>query len=414
MIGRRRVWVLLPSTVIATILGFSAPAPGHGEEFAGDVGTQVELARSAPGQVLAVTANLKQWIQGRKEACPAKSPGDTGYQKYTACEGDERLVRFADRIEKLAAKPSRSSGDGMGGVAPDLVLLQEVDCSQSDAIASLLNERITIAGSSPDYRVAPCFRRKYDTDGTGADVIVNDTAIIYSALTMTNGSNVQVQTGYSKSQRNADCRGNDCKVRYKRHHLASFSETEAGGLTLGVASIHFVKKMLLTQDKTTMNDIYARWDARIADKLSLNYPVDEYDYHLVGGDTNVHRCAREGFPEPQECLERPWWVSLVDDYDYIDTIYASHGDPLRGGTDEALRRQWDDGDEHREARIDFVFSRQLGIEGPQQATPVGASHDLTCGLAFEDPGAEDCQRLDNPARYSDHRLVWSFVGAGNP
>jgi hypothetical protein len=69
-----------------------------------------------------------------------------------------------------------------------------------------------------------------------------------------------------------------------------------------------------------------------------------------------------------------------------------------------------------EKRIDYLFARGRSATTVDGKSPPGspplteASHDLNCGEIVQDPEEQSCDLLDNPERYSDHRLVWGFVG----
>lgn len=127
------------------------------------------------------------------------------------------------------------------------------------------------------------------------------------------------------------------------------------------------------------------------------------DSYFLGGDFNAERCENTGYPEGVNCNQQRWWQVLRFGNGFVDSVFRVHGVTPRDNDPDRqreLNHQYKDGNGRRGKRIDFLWAK--GVNEIRRA-----SHDLTCGL----PG-DNCDRLDRPERYSDHRLVWSTVQLG--
>ena len=235
----------------------------------------------------------------------------------------------------------------------------------------------------------------------------------------------------------------DCIIGWKRNWIQGFTEIETSGgddlMDFGVATIHFPSETetpgFTPEERAGQVDT---WSDKIIAALELRYE-DDLDAFSLGGDLNHERCSVEApvdpttgkdgepdeFSNSQTCGEYGWWTDLTGEssHDYEDAIYYRHG-----ANDEDLDAQYNDGcdaapnaqtglcepatQRERKKRIDFVFWKLT--EASTTQPDVAASHDLTCGQASGNPNSDpeiffNCDHLINPERYSDHRLVWSFI-----
>lgn len=214
----------------------------------------------------------------------------------------------------------------------------------------------------------------------------------------------------------------DCHNRSFKRNFSALLRDRRTATQVAVASVHLVLPDLL-KDAETHETKKSDWSKEIADHLRSTYPGAAI--RAIAGDFNIKRCEGPNPPEEKElqvCPERKWWKTLTsgqrdatgsDPYRYVDSIYARHGDPLRGGTQDRLTEQYRDGDTFRDRRIDFIFwmDARRGI----QETPPWSSHDRTCGFLQSRPvGERNCRYFENPQRYSDHRLLWTLVPLDPP
>ena len=253
----------------------------------------------------------------------------------------------------------------------------------------------------------------------------------------------------------------DCKTRtYKRHFVLGLQERNVpAGMTqskVAVASVHLPLGDQLDPcttpiegpphcadddgedpeafDEGTHGLKANEWMQQIADKLDRRYsrsddglaePVHLVDDHFISGDLNIKRCVagpsveqpipsptpsvtplpEEDEPEePQVCTERSWYANMRTGRAYVDSIFALHGE-----TQPELNDQFRDGDTRRKKRIDFLFTKEINAASPSVLTD--ASHDLTCGLdGSVITRRRNCDDLENNEFYSDHRLLWAFLG----
>jgi hypothetical protein len=190
----------------------------------------------------------------------------------------------------------------------------------------------------------------------------------------------------------------DCeKAYYKRHAVANFKVRDSAR-TVAVMSVHLVKPSHLKNDQTYRRNTYNSWVQGLSSGLELMFDADAY---VVGGDFNVERCAsgNEGNKEGLKCNQQLWWRSLRFKKTYLDSVFRVHG--TGGGQDaqDELDHQYKDGNKTRSLRIDAIWGKNFSRISR-------ASHDLSCGKP------DNCDRLNNPQRYADHRLVWSVLGMG--
>lgn len=400
-----------------------------------------ELARQLPrtpkNQVLVVNANV---IQAYATPNNPTHSEDCGSDSKT-CRSNARELNFAERIDGLSRK-TRGPLDGMAA-PPDIILLQEVrtsdllrnrdDGSGVTGIAAHLKDltgytyKIAVSDDHPEISA-----EDENGDGRVDTKVKSDGAILYNAATMLKRGVSSVTSTYDKETegcpqdplpRPADVDRDgedDCEyAKHKRNYLAQFVERKpgtdkalSGGLRIAVANIHFVTPSHLKGGNQSLTHETAvdRWTQEVVNALHGEFPVAET--YMMGGDWNAERCLEDPDPSaPQEratCAERLWWSNAEQD-GFVDDIYA-----LYGSSDETLSNQYRDGCDvvgqgsscsdfhHREKRIDFVFH--------EDATVLGASHDLTCGIRDRRSGrAPNCDDLLNHDRYSDHRLVWTLL-----
>jgi hypothetical protein len=76
----------------------------------------------------------------------------------------------------------------------------------------------------------------------------------------------------------------------------------------------------------------------------------------------------------------------------VDSVFKVHGD-----SQTEMNRQYEDGNSSRDQRVDYIWVKRAG-------DPERASHDVTCGNS----DGTNCDILNHPQRYSDHRLVFSI------
>lgn len=365
------------------------------------------VPRTPRNQVLVVAANVDQTWDQTREA--------------------ERERAFARRVKDLS---TYSAGDGMG-LAPDLILLQEVRTADAAHIASYLStkfsRRFKVAVSDDDAR-GP----SGDGYHTGSD-----TAILYNARTMIKKRTAHVDTGYPRAE-SPDCPdgaslathdldGNgllDCgEPTHKRHFLGLFVERKVGtnqalanGQTIAVASVHLIPRHYLKEGARAAR--WTQWAQKLGDALRTKFAVAE-DSLILGGDMNNLRCSNKDrdapgdYPSAQSCDERTWWATLARGLattDFADSVYLKHRD-----VDDRLVPQHKDGCEtehpnqgcdqvhYDKDRIEFIFGAKAPIRR--------ASHDLSCGQDPPDGVAPNCDDPKNPEDYTDdHRLVWALIG----
>lgn len=393
-----------------------------------------DLAPSESNEVMILAANLRQsYAVNNDEPCGPNSEAD--------CDSPGRLKRFVQRVVTLVAK---SGGDGMGNVAPDVLLLQEVRLGQAASIALKLSRRlgpayVAYAGAEnpeiPDTQEVDewCLQRHPTTFEECKELIKikADSAIIYNDNVLNPIGTTHYDSKYDPDERcdliagqdvDEDDDGDpDCRwAKWKRQYLAGFDEHRVNrpgrltGYSFAVASTHFVTASHFKDDdqKNESNvrheEKKTQWTGEIADELSVDFPL--LDSYLMGGDFNVHRCRNKPRLDPGDypatataCETRGWWTGLTG-RGFLDAILDRHinDDASR----DRLREQYRDGKSvntqtYRDKRIDYIFS--------SSATIRRASFDLTCGEGATGRQARHCRDFQNPEFYSDHRLLWTLV-----
>lgn len=367
----RLVRVLLVLALLFSLLIVPAPA------------TAATSCRTI-GRVLVLAANVKQFTLD-----------------------STRVQNFAVRVRRLANKAEYEYTDGMG-CWPDVIVLQEIYNDVTDDVRNALNMEFTGTTASP-YAIAKHFSPP--ATPSGGKLLVADSAILYNTSTMDLLGTSYIDTAYSKEEgcvdsilKDADGDGfDDCDyVKTKRHATALLEErvrisgTSTDPVKVAVASIHLVPSYLL-KDDTTAELKKTQWSTELAEKLAVLHPGA--NSFSLAGDFNRTRCIpgtlvpSTGYKETTVCGVRPFWDALQAQ-DMLDSIFAVHG-----ATNESLDGQYRDGYTKRPKRIDFIFARGANVLD-------SASHDLTCGVI----SASDCQSSTSPERYSDHRLLWAFLG----
>jgi hypothetical protein len=383
--------------------------------------------------------------------------------------------RIRELGAKSIAPPSSLAGepwDGMGQYVPDLIMLQEVRCADAVRIRNHLWAHIKVntgANIPPRamYQVFGCI----DTNGNPelpvgtvqkdeVDVPISwmrDTVVLMLRDTMRpiemapgqrdTGRGVVAQYGpeaipSGRCTKNSDGSlrpfvgffdagdgSNGCHIRYERAWIQGFEET-VGDAKIATASVHNPSSPQLEGLAPEQRDPYVKhWSEKVADYLKRRY--GSLVQHLtLTGDFNLKRCADPATGQPQEpvtCQQRQWWTAMTTSdpaknnriYQFGDAVYDRVVAEGRASVDPYQYwdgcETFDNGqcltDRQRDKRIDYIFDRAAGSV---PATPYMASHDLTCGVVVKgfDTAKRNCDELKNPERYSNHRLVWAFVGGG--
>ena len=413
------------------------------------------LGRVTPlGQVLVLNANTLQFGKDIElPVCEDLVPPDKDdpmfdqlkeeYRLAKYCDRSGRRVRFAKRVAALAGK---DSDDGMAYV-PDILTLQEtderVDKGSQRADANDIARQLESALGYP-YRVGIHSADELDTPGGD---LQGDSTIIYNAATMAPldaGGTIDNPDAVEKDKRQV-------MMGFRELLPASTAAStgtpalegtnaEAEAVEVAVASIHFDPGENLGSEKAP--EAKARWANEVIVALREAYPGAAIQ--VIAGDFNESRCAgapapslatsmwadvgadssNQAYQERQICQETldlearaadeisgsddslsghtPMWDTFLQN-GFLDTVYTANAE-----SQETLDHQYKDGDRDppRTIRIDHIF-----VSGA--TTPLAASYDLTCGEghASATRGSRNCTWLQNNERYSDHRIVWSLLGA---
>lgn len=413
--------------------------PDEVANLVGPLLQQVEKPKLTPkNRVLVVDANVMQAYAETgdpdyKDDCSA--PGAT-----QTCDAPGREERFSQRLLALSQKSFTETGDGIGGRAADVILLQESRFQDADSIAEYLTRafgrpyEVARAKRSPpvnDLKAERewCARHEQGmttADCTAAITIKNDTAIVYNTRgvqPLPDGA--VVDSKYSPRESceiniDTDLDGdNDCAAaKWKRHYLQGFVEVDPSGertkYQVAVASVHFVTKSHF-QLNTTYDSRAKEWVNALANAMA-SAPLfgPRYDAFVIGGDINNHRCSTKRNPDDPLAETDPafrgdhpfgvpcdpeeeWFTTLTGARGYTDTILSEHSDEETG---DRLVPQYRDGSGWRTKRIDYIFSRLADIEF--------SSYDITCGQ----PGAVATWRMRSGTpttaccgRFSSHEVV---------
>ncbi|HEX2057584.1 MAG TPA: endonuclease/exonuclease/phosphatase family protein [Actinomycetota bacterium] len=352
----------------------------------GSGGLAASAGTDFPGQVIALSANMKQ----------------------AYLDSSTRRLHFAERLKALKEKVQK---DGMAR-APDILLLQEIRRGQAVDVATRLNSHLP----GTNYAVVIGYGDPYVADH-GTYEIRSESAILINSNTMTSHGTGHIDHSYTKEDMcdhqkrvawgaalDLDADGtSDClKPKWKRTPFALLKEREADGQTFAVASVHFVLDNFI-EDRDRAREYKAQWSADVANALRLAYPTA--DVYGIGGDFNQGRCYGDGV-EPSVCDVTPFWARLSA-LGFVDEVYALHGE-----SDAAIRVQYEDGwvtqnstvKRWREKRIDYIFAAG-------RTSYSSASHDLTCGYLAPTGWPWNCTDLNHPHSYADHRLLWSYLGS---
>lgn len=352
-------------------------------------------------------------IDGVVSALPISPPGnvlvanDNVKQAFRDALGQSAYTAFTRRIVELANK---EFDDGMR-YAPDIVLLQEVFSGGVPSDEPMATER-NAALEAIRSGLSQLTGHSYGVTATSPFIpgsgpkIEGDVAILFNRTSMTLISSGYVDHPVSFSEQcldlgfqDVDFDGlDDCAAegnKTKRSGIGHFREKD-GGVSIAAASIHFLNQKQMADD-AMHDDRVNDWSVAVAAAVK-DYDADSY---AIGGDFNRTRCAdvqttelSSPLEEPRErvvCIQRRFWNSLARE-GFVDEVYAAHA-----RTDDTLSRQYKNGSEYQDRRIDFIFSAGQTAYG-------AASFDLSCG----EPGS--CKNKTNPERYSDHRLNWAFIG----
>ena len=326
--------------------------------------------------------------------------------------------QFAARVRALSLKDSGGSRpDGMGGVAPDVFLLQEVNgLADAKGIAEELDARLP----GHNYKVAKAAMDK-EKDG-----VTSDTAIVYNAAELdfvradsatTNHQDKVLPEGATYASLETGEQLLCVKPGQKRHYMASFREktvkkskptpvSKPRVKLFAVMSVHMVSEGCL-KPSVDEGEVYQRWSEHV--KKEFGRFAREHDQAVelmvAGGDFNFHRCTiQEQSTEDPSCTQRSWYAEWNptphSGGPYDDSILARHG-----SSRSEMETQYYDGGEappahsKRNVRIDYIFSRN-------HDNIVAASHDLSCGMSDASHN-KTCRNEENDEFYSDHRLVWA-------
>lgn len=421
------------------------------------------------GEVMIITANIKQKCEQNDCALKLCDPQDPPEKPYTGVDcGDEVYKEhFAKRIKVLTQKDRSESGDGMGDVLPDIILLQEAGCGHADRVAAELNGRVNAQRSEEDVVANPyialCITkrdRQINRDGDAKKHELTDPKRISDGPILYNSASIEplveegvpsrltMESRYLGMERPNACLGadegssaigaglidvdddkdEDCQVVYKRHLALPFveeqpapvGEEEVVALRVAVANVHFVRGAKIASDATVVTRWLShpesdtdRFPTGIAQRMDEAYG-DHVHYLSIGGDLNTERCQGETEEDDVDCATRTWWNTLTGTHAYSDMVLAAHP------STEGMKSQYRDGciemdedggcapdlDGERPRRVDFIFTK-LGTATEMPAMP--ASHDLTCGIIDSQEFEPNCDFPSNPEKYSDHRLVWGLI-----
>lgn len=324
------------------------------------------LVRSSTNALMVLDANL---IQSHARGNPEYTP-TCGVDSHKTCGAPIRLDRFANRVEKLVKKPATATGDGMGGVVPDVILLQEVQTTHARAVARKLSTRFDTDRFDHNFDVAMSFARgNQDNPNEAAycaeqhpssaedrqrceELIITkgDSAIVFNTSTVQEipGTERVVENRYSPEERctppsnapaggwdfDQDLRG-DCEdVKWKLQPMEGFAELRKNGenttgYIMAVASTHFVTASHFDNDLTEQeveeeieprperNAINERKKLEWSDQVASEITSIEGDPYVIAGDFNIHRCStkdhrNEGdYPPNQECGPRSWYLNMT-------------------------------------------------------------------------------------------------------
>lgn len=399
MIGRQR----LVSLLFALMMAVNATAAAASEEVVSSDDGDVLLTNATPaGQVAIFNSNVMQVYNDDEMRRSA-----LGRRFYTL------RTTFGE--------------DGMGYSA-DIFLLQEVNTVQAEDL------RIELQQKNGFYNTLAASSNNHILEDSTSLLHVSDTAIIYNNKTMAlvPGSKGHIDHTYTRSEACSestrlslgialDLDGDgksDCeKPKWKRTFYAEFQEV-ASGLRFAVASVHWVLDDFFS-DKTTAANKKAEWAEDLALHLRTTFPSSTA--YAIAGDFNQKRCRATDVlatstttddstdvlaapKEPVVCETNPFWTRFSA-LGFVDTIFAMHGQ-----TDDRLTAQYRDGfvdrtstPAYRKKRIDHIFTAGETVHS-------AASFDLSCGVGAPEPYDWNCKEITHPDAYSDHRIVWAFMG----
>ncbi len=237
---------------------------------------------SPPGQVLVVTANLKE----------AYTDGDVS--------DSSDMEIFVNRLINQVP------------YSPDIALLQEVNRVSAGNVATLLG---FATGDSYFVVIGPGAKWAGRTQ-TGVTKI--DTAILINADTM-----LTLDPGdFVASRYSARKAAPGRRPVIKNHAYMQAQEIE-GGLTLRLSSIHFVPRGFLASDEVDLA-LRERWVREIVTELNQVYPESPADETTtIGGDFNSKLCLEKDEDGTGCQVFKPFWDLLVNGYGFTDAMRAT-------------------------------------------------------------------------------------------
>jgi hypothetical protein len=185
---------------------------------------------------------------------------------------------------------------------PDVLLFQEMRHKSAQVLAGLLFAetgcRFVVAVSPGDQYVVQ----------VGDHAVIKETGILLNANTMESlDAGGHVITKYS-------LRHSSPQKRVFKNNAFGYAKEIQSGLTISLASVHFVKDSSLKNADIAKKKKEA-WSRQVARKLAMKYP--NADMSSIGGDFNAHRCSGQ---DP-DCNGAPFWRALHEDFKYKDTYY---------------------------------------------------------------------------------------------
>lgn len=236
--------------------------------------------KSPDGQVLVVTANLKEAY-----------PDGNDLQRT----GDMRV--FVTRL--LDQTP----------FAPDVLHLQEVRRQSAVFVARVLSNR-----TGRSYIVAVKPPRDIITE-EGGQSVHTDTAIILNRATMVARSKPgYIRTTYDRSE---SAPGKKVIVRRQAHIAA---EERATGTTIASMSLRFAHISDLRSRDVSFRLRY-QWSNQMAGFIDRRYPATAQTMRVIAGDFNAVRCMNG---DPRNCREAGFWKLMTGDrYNYKEALFRS-------------------------------------------------------------------------------------------
>lgn len=339
-------------------------------------------------------------------------------------EPGTRSAKIARRINKLRSKSATAGRKDGIARPPDVIILQEADSDDRVAVKHALNVEfgsvlyrtatgdpaIIDPGASPTcvddamsteailYRARKQGDGKIDVNG----LVVTATDSIVTGVNI-NCEGAAVETYVDESGQTQLCPKHD----RKKHWLASF-EVPSTGYTFSVGSVHFLPTSCLNPgwSEDQHDEEVRSWSQTIASRLDT-FGAGKHAL-VMGGDFSIRRCkAPIQKNEGKDCTKgseegnREWWKGM-NTSGWTDVIRNLWGTDLRHQYLDGNAGFTNDTPNYRPKRLDYLWTKL--------ATPLRASHDLSCGVTERD-FEHNCQNSTRPARerYADHRLLWTIL-----